>query len=193
MPIREIQKYGGVRIRIDGMLDGARVALWIDIGFGDAVTPPAVDIEYPTLLGQPAPNVRAYPPETVIAEKLEAIVSLGLINSRIKDYHDLLTISTRFMFEGETLVQAIRSTFQRRGTAVPPGDPDGLTSLFAADRARTQQWNILAARLGDTHSFNEVVDLLRVFLLPPLHASGSAAPFSSQWRPGGPWGASPTD
>ena len=112
--IKEDAEYEGVRVRFHATLARARIPMQIDIGFGDVVTPAAVEIEYPTLLEFPAPVLRAYPKETVIAEKLEALTMLGMLNSRMKDYFDLWALSRLYSFEGPILVNAIKATFARR-------------------------------------------------------------------------------
>lgn len=139
--IRTTANYGGVRVELNATLDGARLALQVDIGFGDAVTPAAQEIEYPTLLaGMPAPHLRVYPRETVFAEKLEAIVQLGLPNSRMKDYFDLLVLARENAMDATVLVQAIAATFARRGTPLPATPPVGLTEVFGNDPAKQTQW-----------------------------------------------------
>ncbi len=122
-PIRDGQEYAGLRVVLNARLTSAQLRLQIDIGFGDVITPAAVTLEVPTLLDQPAPRLRVYPKETVIAEKLEALVQLGIANSRMKDFYDLAVLAESFEFEGESLVAAIRATFARRGTALPVGLP----------------------------------------------------------------------
>jgi predicted nucleotidyltransferase component of viral defense system len=112
--IREEQEYGGIRAVLIARLAAAKIRLQIDVGFGDVITPQAIDVDYPALLEFPAPHLRAYPRETVVAEKLEAIVHLGLANSRMKDFYDLMVLSRSFTFEGDVLVRAIRATFERR-------------------------------------------------------------------------------
>jgi hypothetical protein len=109
-PIRDEAEYAGVRVRTSATIAGARVPIQIDVGFGDAITPDALEIEYPALLDAPAPVLRAYPPETIVAEKTEAIVSLGVANSRMKDFYDLWMIAQTFAFEGRTLADAVRRT-----------------------------------------------------------------------------------
>src|SRR5262249_34968413 len=104
--IREDQQYEGVRVALLARLDNARVPLQIDVGFGDAVTPGVVEVTYPTLLELPVPAVRAYPRETVVAEKFQALVQLGMANSRMKDFYDLWTLSRQFTFAGPVLAEA---------------------------------------------------------------------------------------
>ncbi len=117
--IREGQAYQGQRVKLIGLLGTARVPVQIDVGFGDVVTPTAKEIDYPTLLDLPAPRIRAYPPETVVAEKLQAMVALGVQNSRMRDFYDLRIIARQFSFEGATLVAAVTATFYRRLTDIP--------------------------------------------------------------------------
>ena len=116
--IKEDADYEGVRVRFRATLDRARIPMQIDIGFGDVITPGAIDVEYPTLLDFPVPRLRTYPKETVIAEKLEALTALGVLNSRMKDYFDLWVLSRMYAFEGATLVRAIQATFARRGVSI---------------------------------------------------------------------------
>ncbi len=130
--IREETEYGGVRIRTTATIGDARIPVQVDVGCGDAITPGPVQIEYPTLLGFPAPYLKVYPVETIVAEKLETLVVLGMANSRVKDYYDLVLVSRMFGFELCTLAEAVRRTFERRGTPVPASTPIGLTDGFAA-------------------------------------------------------------
>lgn len=129
--IRENQDYEGLRVSMHAMLERARIPLKIDVGYGDAVVPATIELEYPTLLGGSTPRVRAYPIETVVAEKVEAIVKLGMANSRMKDYYDLWLIAGAFAFDGSVLMRALTATFERRGTDLPADDPVGLTRQFA--------------------------------------------------------------
>lgn len=138
--IREDQDYGGVRLRTIATLAGARIPIVIDIGFGDATEPGLEEIDLPALLDMPAPHLLAYPPETVIAEKFEAMVKFGLANSRLKDYYDVWALFATREFDAARLLGAITATFERRGTALPTTTPDALTRTFAADGARKNQW-----------------------------------------------------
>lgn len=138
--IREAQDYGGVRLRTIATLAGARIPIVIDIGFGDATEPGLEEVDLPVLLDMPAPHVLAYPPETVIAEKFEAMVKFGLANSRLKDYYDVWALLATRQFDVARLSGAITATFERRGTALPTATPDALTLAFAADAARKSQW-----------------------------------------------------
>jgi predicted nucleotidyltransferase component of viral defense system len=113
--IKEDADYEGVRVRFHATLAKARIPMQIDIGFGDVIVPGPIEIEYPTMLDFPAAVLQAYPRETVIAEKLEALTKLGLLNSRMKDYYDLALLSRLYSFKGEPLIEAIVATFRHRG------------------------------------------------------------------------------
>lgn len=139
-PIRDEQEYGGFRVKTSAYLDKTRIPITVDIGFGDAMTERDYTIDFPSLLDMPAANVRAYPPATVVAEKFQAIVALGLANSRMKDYYDLWAIHSARLVRPEELDTALRATFERRGTAIPRGVPAGLSNEFANDDQKTQQW-----------------------------------------------------
>jgi len=139
--IREEARYGGIRIDLIGLLGPARCKVQIDVGYGDAVTPAAGMASYPMLLADnPAPFLRVYPKETVIAEKLETIVSLGIANSRMKDYFDLSILLGESILEEDVLVSAIMQTFARRQTSIPPGVPIGLSEDFCDEKAKVSQW-----------------------------------------------------
>lgn len=189
--IREDQEYDGVRVTLEARLSGARAHLQIDVGFGDAVIPGATDGEYPTLLGMPAPWIRVYPRETVIAEKFHAIVVLGIANSRMKDFYDLRTLSMAFPFDGIILSGAIKGTFDRRRTALPSGVPVGLSDEFAVDRGKRTQWEAFLRRSriesGGSVSFQQVVVALRGFLLPIAESLVAGRSFESKWSPPGLW------
>lgn len=138
--IREDQHYGGVRLRTTAALAGACIPIVIDIGFGDATEPGLENIDLPVLLNMPAPHLLAYPPETVIAEKFEAMIKLGLANSRLKDYYDVWALLTTRELDDQRLAKAITATFERRGTTLPSGTPDALTAAFALNDGRKSQW-----------------------------------------------------
>ena len=138
--IRQDDEYGGLRIRARANIGGACIAFNVDFGFGDAIDPPAEWLDYPVLLDMPAPRLRGYARETVVAEKFQAMVDLGMANSRMKDYYDLWIISQTFDIDRSRLARAISATFARRGTAIPDGVPDGLSLAFAEDAVKRQQW-----------------------------------------------------
>ena len=184
------EEYSGIRLTIDAEIAGARLPLQIDIGFGDIVTPGIQDIDYTSLLGMPLPHLRAYPPETVVAEKLQALVALGLLNSRMKDFFDLWAISETFAFAGSTLVHAIQATFERRATTIPLQMPAALTATFSSDSTKQAQWRGFLRRTAIALAPAPLPDLLhRIgdFVMPPLEALRAGATFNKNWRPGGPW------
>lgn len=165
--IREELAYGGVRLRTTASISGARINLTIDIGFGDALEPGAEILDYPTLLDFPAPRLRAYARETVIAEKFQAMVALGRANSRMKDFYDIWILSRSFSFDDDRLPRAIEATFSRRDTPIPTEAPDALTSAFARDEQKQKQWKAfiedVALQPGD---LARVVSDIAEFLMP---------------------------
>ena len=170
--IREDNDYGGLRVRTRAEIDGARIAIAVDIGFGDATDPGAEMLDYPVLLDMPAPRLRGYARETVVAEKFQAIVALGRANSRMKDYYDLWALSQSFDFDQRRLAEAILATFSRRKTPIPEVLPDGLTEAFAIDPQKQQQWQAFIRDVNlDPGPLDAVVSVLADFLMP---ASGLA-------------------
>lgn len=183
-PIKEDDQYQGVRLRIEARLEKARIPLQVDIGFGDAITPEPQRVTYPTLLDFPAPQLSAYPLETVVAEKFQAMVQLGMANSRMKDFYDIWTLARRFSFDGAALAAAIQATFERRRTALPTEPPLALTSGFAADRSKATQWKAFISRgrlIESPPPLTEVVSFLNAFLMPPALALAANQPWSRTW------------
>jgi len=172
-PIRDEHAYAGIRLRLSANLGNAKISLQVDVGFGDVVTPAATTAEYPTLLDQPAPHLRVYPPETVIAEKLEAMVSLGMANSRMKDFYDAWVLLSQFDLKDAVLASAIQATFERRRTSRPTGVPVAFSDEFAADSDKQKQWNAFLRRsdLPQSLDLRTVIALLRARLFPLLVAN----------------------
>lgn len=164
--IREELDYGGIRLRGTATLAGARIPIVIDIAFGDSIEPGVETIDYPTMLDLPSPKLRAYAPETVIAEKFQAMVALGLANSRMKDFYDLWALSKTFTFDSERLARAIRATFARRNTVVPAEKPDALTEVFATDPAKQRQWAAFVTDIVDApRELGQVIADIGPFLM----------------------------
>lgn len=185
--IRPKASYGGIRVKLMARLGKARIPTQIDLGFGDVVIPEPVDLSFPVLLDHPAPNVRAYPVESVVAEKLESIYVHGLANSRLKDYYDLWMLAETFAFDGALLVRAVSATFRRRGTSLPPSIPDGLTTRFFLDEGRPQLWRAFLDRAGikeAPQAFPEIGVALRAFLTPVLDAASRGHSLIQRWRDG---------
>jgi len=144
-PIREDQVYGGMRLKTTAYLKKTKIPIVIDLGFGDAITAPDYEIDYGSLLDMPSATVRAYSPETVIAEKFQAVIALGIVNGRMKDYYDLYAIPRAIEITELGLTRAIASTFARRETEIPAARPPGLTAEFTGDAAKQTQWTAYAA------------------------------------------------
>lgn len=188
--IKDEEEYEGVRLRLIALLGQARIPLQIDVGFGDRVVPGPEEIDFPTLLDFPAPHLKSYTRESVVAEKFEAMVKLGILNSRMKDFYDLWSLSLSFSFDGPTLCNAIKATFETRGTAVPIEAPLALTSEFYEDEQKNAQWKAFhnKSRLdADATSLSEIAAALRKFLMPVSVAVAKGESLEGTWPLGGPW------
>lgn len=187
--VREDARHHGIRLTMMARLDGARCRVRVNVSFGDRVTPAANDAEFPAALPElGAARVRAYPAETVVAEKLDAIAWFGRANSRVQDYFDLWAMARHLAFEGQLLAQAILATFHRRGTGWPGETIEGLDDGFARDAVKREQWQAFIARHGlAAPRLEDVVASVRAFVLPPALAALAGAPCPGQWPPGGPW------
>jgi predicted nucleotidyltransferase component of viral defense system len=168
--IREQASYPGLRVNLRAALDNARCNVQLDVGYNDAVTPAPVEAEYPGLLADlPSPRLRVYPRETVYAEKLEAIAHLGIANSRMKDYFDLLALAREGAMNAPTLARAIAATFNRRGTPLPEAMPLGLSAEFARDSGKRQQWNAFLNRNRlEAPALDAAIEEIARFLKRPL-------------------------
>jgi len=170
--IREGNAYGGIRVSIKATLAKARIAIQADVGIGDIITPVAETIEFPTLLDMPSPVMRAYPVETVIAEKFEAMVHLGMANSRMKDFYDIWAICQFMNPDQEVLATAIANTFARRGTVLPTDTPLALTDEFSANAIKQKQWIAFVRRAAVANNarqtLQETVADIRPFLMRTL-------------------------
>ena len=187
--IREDADYEGVRIRFDGLLARARIAMQLDVGIGDVMVPGPVEIAYPTLLDFPAPRLKGYPRETAIAEKFEAMVKLGTLNSRMKDFYDIWLLSRQFDFDGSTLAQAVNATFVNRRTAVK-ADLVALSTEFSESEVANTQWRAFVRKgrlVNAPASLAEAVSGIARFLLPVARAHLAGGNFKMNWTAGGPW------
>jgi predicted nucleotidyltransferase component of viral defense system len=187
--ITEDASYEGVRVRFQGSLGTARIAMQLDIGFGDVVVPLSELVDYPTLLDLPAPRLRGYSRESTVAEKFEAMVKLGILNSRMKDFFDIWLFSRVFDFCGQRLAEAIVKTFSIRGTEIPL-ELDALVNSLAKDTVKNAQWQgfIRKNQLANVpQDFWEVVTAISNFLGPVAEALASDHLFKTTWKAPGPW------
>jgi len=188
--IRLDAEYEGVRAVVRGNLGTSQVRIHVDIGFGDATTPAPVMMDYPVILDLPAPRLRGYAKESVVAEKFEAMVAIGRINSRMKDFYDVWFLSRTFDFDGALLGRSIGDTFARRGSNVP-GEPLPLSDEFAQGAEKAVQWAafIRKMRLADLApgELGDVVRGLRGFLGPVAAALSDGRGFEGKWIAPGPW------
>ena len=187
--IKEDADYAGVRVTFQASLDKAMVRMQLDLGFGDVVTPAPTITEYPTILEFPAPRLYGYSRETAIAEKFEAMVKLGRLNSRLKDFFDLWILSRQFDFDGPTLALAVARTFAHRGTAIE-FPPVALTPRFASDPIKRTQWRGFLTKsklITASQDFEEVLQTIVVFLEPVARAIQSGEALEVHWQAPGPW------
>jgi len=184
--IREGQSYDGIRVRTEAQLAGARIPIQIDIGFGDVVIPEPVISQFPTILEMPSPQLRMYSIESVIAEKFHAMVSIGELNSRMKDYLDIYTFASTRSFDGQLLCRAIKSTFERRSTVFSADIPEAIADEFANRNDKQIQWTAFLRRVGvysTAVGLDIVTALIRDFLIPPTVAIRNGEEFQRQWNP----------
>ena len=182
--IRDDNRYGGLRVRLNGRIANVRCALQIDVGFGDAVTPEPQTVVFPVLLNDlPAPLLKVYPVYTVIAEKYHAMTILGLANTRMKDFFDIATIARRTDLDGATLARAIGATFVRRVTTLPTHPPVALTGEFGGDDAKRRQWQaFLGKGRIDADTLAEIIELLHTLLWPATQVALSASDANAMWQ-----------
>jgi predicted nucleotidyltransferase component of viral defense system len=187
--IAENADYEGVRVLFQGHLGNARTNMQVDVAFGDVVVPGAMTIEYPTIIEMPPPVLTGYSMESTIAEKFEAMVKLGIFNSRMKDFFDIWLLSRRFSFSGEILASAISRTFETRGTDISLY-PSAFSAAFLTDDSKSKQWQAFVRRTavtGAPSGFSSVVEQTSGFLGPPAQALVEEVAFTKSWRAGGPW------
>jgi predicted nucleotidyltransferase component of viral defense system len=191
--MKELQRYPGFRVHLTAFLANAKIPLQIDIGYGDAIVPGPVEVQYPTLLDHPAPVLQVYPMETVVAEKFQAMVVLGMVNTRMKDFYDLWVLARGFEFQGADLSRAIGATFERRQTPIPTEAPVAFRTEFHEDAGKVRDWKAFIRRsrlLEEPPALSDVCGFLDGFLMPPSQAALSGAAFRARWAPPGPWALS---
>jgi hypothetical protein len=190
--IREAEVYQGLRVKIPGRLGNTRLNVSVDVGFGDAVVPDPEKSDYPILLDLPHPEIMTYPRETVVAEKIAAMIVLGRRNSRMKDYYDLWTLAQRFPFDAALLAKAIDAPLKRRGRELPSQLPPGLQDEFVANPTEQTQWKAFLRRTIPDQADLElggVVPAIREFLAPVLESIVLGKTIRLHWTPGSGWSA----
>ncbi len=189
-PIRVQQQYKGLRFRFLALLGNTRIPMQIDVGFGDVIVPSAVEIELPTMLDQPPPRVSAYPIETVISEKFNAMVSWTRRTTRYKDFFDIYRLVHECSFEGERVVRAIRATFERQGTPITVQLPQVLNGAFYEDETRNADWREYITNdkvQGIPMNFSDMGETIKDFFIPPWKALAEKGPFTHNWNPSHHW------
>jgi len=185
-------RYPGVGVKIRGELSGARFTLRLDIGINDATVPEPAWVDYPTLLNELVPHILAYQPPTAVAEKFEAMVNLGLANSRFKDFYDVWMLAQTLTFDGRELAAALSATFSRRETGLPAEAPVALTDEFARQPATMTMWKtyrrtLAASNIEAPETLDEVLSVITRFIMPPAAAAAAGAPFEKSWKPNSGW------
>jgi len=186
--IQESQRYRGQRIKLPAYIGTAHISLQIDIGTGDVICPGTTLLTIPTLLDHKAPQVSAYPIEAVIAEKIEAIVSIGMITSRMKDFFDLYTITTSISLNYSEVREAVLATFERRQTEIPEVIPPVLTEVMAEDLTKQTQWTAFIQRVrsdGGHVPLADVLSHIREFVSPIFGMN--KVEDDAIWQPDGGW------
>ncbi len=190
--IRDQTEYDGIRVRLEYRIGKTGQYVQVDIGFGDAITPSSREIEYPSILDMSQPRMQSYPCETVIAEKIEAMVSLGITNSRMKDFFDIYILSEKYEFKGNIVQKAIEQTFRRRQTDIPDGLPIALTEDFYKDTIKQAQWLGFLRRhelneVLEGRDFEEVVNYIKEFIIPIFDNINSRSEIELKWIPQEGW------
>lgn len=187
--IAETAEYQGVRISFRGSLGNARIFMQLDVGFGDVIFPRATSVKYPTLLDLPGPHLRGYTRESLIGEKFQAMVKLGSLNSRMKDFFDIWFLSSHFDFDGPKLAMAISKTFERRKTELPP-DLNELFDPLIQDLAKATQWRTFVHRnrlQTVPETLSDVLSIIGEFLDPIVRSFKENIQFEATWKAPGPW------
>jgi len=189
--ITETANYQGVRVRFTAYLGTARIPMRVDVGFGDPLVPGPSRVRLPTILDLPPPELQGYSRESAIAEKLQIMVYLGEVNSRMKDFYDVWLLATHFDFDGPTLAQAINETFRWRQTPLPPA-PVAFSDGFAQDPEKQAQWVAFMRRhrfeeRKTPETLHEAIQVIAPFLQPVVQALSEGRRFDRRWSPGGPW------
>ena len=189
--IKENADYEGIRVKFLGFLDRSRIHMQIDIGFGDTTYPKPKLIEYPVILDFSKPHLKGYPAESVVSEKFEAMIKLGLLNSRMKDFYDIWLMMHQFDFEGSKLTEALRRTFAYRKTEVPEGKKLFAKEIYDEKSDRQTLWKAFLNKGDIKHvpeKLSSVAKEIERFLYEPLNAINESEKFDARWKASGPWG-----
>jgi len=185
LKIKEDADYEGVRIKFTGFLERARIPMQIDVGFGDIVHPKIRVIDYPVILDFPKPHLNGYPQESVISEKFEAMIKLGLLNSRMKDFYDIWLMMRQFEFKGANLIEAIKKTFKHRKTDIPQNKPLFADEIYDEKSDRQTLWNAFLKR-GDIQHAPDTLSVtakeIETFLVEPIVAINKKVEFDKIWK-----------
>jgi hypothetical protein len=188
--IKEDADYEGIRVKFRGFLGRARITMQVDIGFGDVIYPEPTAIDYPVILDFPKPHLKGYPAESVISEKFEAMVKLGLLNSRMKDFYDILLMMHQYSFNGTEIVEALKRTFKHRKTPLPEHKPLFAEEIYNEKSDRQVLWKAFLQK-GDIENapakLCTTAREIEKFLINPLNAIHRGQEFSKQWEASGPW------
>lgn len=188
--IKENADYSGVRVKFIGFLERSQIPMQIDVGFGDIIYPKTKLLNYPVILDFPKPHLKGYPPESVISEKFEAMIKLGLLNSRMKDFYDIWLMMHQFDFDGSNLAGALKKTFEHRKTNIPNGKPLFAEEIYNKVSDKQALWKIFLkkgdiSRISDT--FATIAKEIEDFLIKPLEAIKEGKEFKKDWKAPGPW------
>ena len=180
----------GVRVKFRGFLERSRIPMQIDVGFDDVIYPKPKTINYPVILDFPKPHLKGYPTESVVSEKFEAMVKLGLLNSRMKDFYDIWLMMCQFDFDGPKLVKALKGTFGHRKTPLPEHKPLFAEEIYDEKSDRQTLWKAFL-RKGDIKYVPEKLRTtakeIEQFLIKPLDAIHKSQKFSKKWKAAGTW------
>ncbi len=188
--IKEDAEYAGVRIKLMGFLERSKIPMQIDFGFGDVIYPSARKIKYPVILDFPAPELKGYTPESIASEKFEAMIKLGDLNSRMKDFYDIWCMMRQFDFEGEAIVQAVGKTFKHRKTPLPGSLPFFSSGIYDKDSVNNVRWKAFLLNMQIKNAPDDlgfVAQAIESFLLEPIKAIHAGHDLVAHWRAPGPW------
>ncbi len=193
--IKEDADYEGVRVKFVGFLERSRIPMQIDIGFGDIIHPKPKIIDYPVILDLPKPHLKGYPPESVVSEKFEAMMKLGLLNSRMKDFYDIWLLMRKFDFSGTILTEALKKTFNNRKTELPQRRPLFAQEIYDNKSDRQTLW-MAFLRKNDIKNapdkLSAIAKTIEKFLIKPLGAIKKGKGFNETWKAAGKWEIKPT-